>query len=174
MNILFRDTKFKYMTLVVVVAMMFALLFAASPMFAQETTAGSTDSDPETCSPTEADAMGPFYKPDTPIRSSVGEGYLLTGVVRSSQDCSSIEGAKIEFWLAGPDGRYHDNYRATIVAGELGDYSFESNLPPSYARRPPHIHIRISAKGFKALVTQHYPEAGQTEGEFDLVLIPAS
>jgi hypothetical protein len=31
----------------------------------------------------------------------------------------------------------------------------------------------VSAKGFKTLVTQHYPEYGKTEVVFDLVLVPA-
>jgi len=51
-------------------------------------------------------------------------------------------------------------------------YHFESNFPPSYASRPPHIHIRVSVKGYRTLVTQHYPQKGTKEGHFDLVLIP--
>ncbi|CAA9573800.1 MAG: hypothetical protein AVDCRST_MAG88-2608, partial [uncultured Thermomicrobiales bacterium] len=47
---------------------------------------------------------------------------------------------------------------------------FESNAPPPYAGRPPHIHIRVTAPGFPPLVTQHYPRAGQSTATFDLVL----
>jgi protocatechuate 3,4-dioxygenase beta subunit len=39
--------------------------------------------------------------------------------------------------------------------------SIESNFPPGYSGRPPHIHIRISANGFRSLATQHYPEIDQ-------------
>jgi protocatechuate 3,4-dioxygenase beta subunit len=124
------------------------------------------------CPPTQPDALGPFYKPGAPVRDSVGKGYELSGRVMSSRDCSSIPQARIEFWMAGPDGDYKDDYRATVIPDESGEYRFESHPPPSYLRRPPHIHVRVTAAGFKTLVTQHYPVADSSRGEFDLVLIP--
>jgi len=130
-------------------------------------------SPPTACAPTPPDALGPFYKPDAPVRDRVGQGHVLRGVVRSSADCAPIPGARIEFWLAGPDGRYADAYRATVFAGPDGSYRFESHFPPAYGGRPPHIHIRVSAPGYQTLVTQYYPSAGRTEGAMDLVLIPA-
>jgi protocatechuate 3,4-dioxygenase beta subunit len=117
--------------------------------------------------------LGPFYKPGAPERAKVGEGYVLKGVVRSARDCSPIKGARIEFWLAGPHGRYDDEHRATVLPDESGSFRFESNFPPGYYGRPPHIHIRVSAEGYRTLVTQHYPEKGGKEGAFDLVLMPA-
>lgn len=125
------------------------------------------------CKPTERDALGPFYEPDTPVRSKVGEGYVLTGTVKSALDCSAIKRAKIEFWLTGPDGDYDDDHRATLYSDGSGRYRFESNPPPAYGRRPPHIHVRVSAEGFRTLITQHYPVAGQQEATQDLVLIPS-
>jgi protocatechuate 3,4-dioxygenase beta subunit len=126
-----------------------------------------------TCPPTEEDALGPFYKPNAPIRASVGKGYLLQGVVRSSKECGPIPSAVIELWLAGPDDEYDDAHRATIIANASAAYHFESNVPPPYYGRPPHIHLRVSAKGFKTLVTQHYPSQGAKSAVFDIVLIPA-
>ncbi|WP_322798521.1 hypothetical protein [Thermoflexus sp.] len=127
---------------------------------------------PEACAPTPPDALGPFYKPGAPVRDRVGQGHVLRGVVRSSADCAPIAGAQIEFWLAGPDGRYADAYRATVFAGPDGTYRFESHFPPAYSGRPPHIHIRVTAPGYQTLVTQYYPQPGQTDGILDLVLIP--
>ena len=89
----------------------------------------------------------------------------------SSMDCSPIPQAQIELWMAGPEGDYKDDYRATVISDESGQYRFESHLPPSYLSRPPHIHMRVTADGFKTLITQHYPEAGSKKGELDLVLI---
>jgi protocatechuate 3,4-dioxygenase beta subunit len=126
----------------------------------------------EGCPPTEADALGPFYKPGAPSRSRVGRGYVLSGVVKSAGSCNPIAGAHIEFWLAGPDGNYDDDHRATVFVDDTGSYRFESNFPPKYSFRPPHIHLRVTAKGYHTLVTQHYPVAGQTQGTFDLVLAP--
>jgi len=124
------------------------------------------------CKPTPPDMLGPFYKPGAPVRSSVGKGYLLKGAVRSSKDCAPVAGARIEFWLAGPGGEYDDEHRATVIADASGAYRFESNFPPPYSGRPPHIHIKASAPGFRTLVTQHYPQKGAKEGSFDLVLVP--
>ncbi len=126
-----------------------------------------------TCTPTEPDALCPFYKAGAPERESVGKGYELRGMVKSSADCSAVKGARIELWLAGPDGGYGDDYRATVFSDASGSYRFQSNFPPAYAGRPPHIHLRVSAQGFKTLVSQHYPAKGKTGATFDLVLVPA-
>jgi protocatechuate 3,4-dioxygenase beta subunit len=125
-----------------------------------------------TCQPTAADALGPFYKPDAPRRSKVGEGYVLRGVVRSAANCQPLAKALVEFWLAGPEGRYSDAFRASVVSEEAGAYSFESHRPVPYGGRPAHIHIRVTAPGYRTLVTQHYPATGQQQAIVDLVLLP--
>ena len=124
------------------------------------------------CAPTPPDALGPFYKPKAPLRESVGSGYELSGVVLSTKNCTPIPHARIELWMAGPDGDYKDDYRATVIPDAAGNYYFESHLPLSYFSRPPHIHVRVSAEGFKTLITQHYPASGSKKGRLDLVLIP--
>lgn len=124
------------------------------------------------CAPTPPDMLGPFYKPNAPVRSSVGTGYVLSGTVRSSADCKPVRNAKIEFWLVGPDGRYDDAFRATVYADDSGMYTFESNSPKPYAGRPPHIHVMVTAEGFDQLITQHYPEEGAKNASWDLVLTP--
>ena len=124
------------------------------------------------CQPTTPDADGPFYRPGAPERSKVGEGYLLSGTVKSATDCSVLPGTRIEIWLNGPDGHYGDNWRATLYADAEGRYSFESHIPVAYGSRPPHIHIIVSTTGFAELITQHYPENNSSNAAFDLVLIP--
>lgn len=128
---------------------------------------------PATCALTPTDMLGPFYTPGAPQRDRVGTGYLLTGVVRSGSDCSLVAGAQIDFWLAGPQGEYGDEWRAVTFSAADGSYHFESHFPPGYSGRPPHIHILVSAPGFATLVTQHYPAPGSTQAAFDLVLSPA-
>lgn len=61
---------------------------------------------------------------------------------------------------------------ATIRVDESGDYRFESNFPPAYSGRPSHIHVRVTAPGYKTLVTQHYTKAGDARATLDLVLVP--
>jgi protocatechuate 3,4-dioxygenase beta subunit len=123
-----------------------------------------------TCRPTAPDALGPFYEPGAPVRSKVGTGYVLSGRVLSARTCRPIARARIEFWLVNPQGRYDDAHRATVFAGRLGAYRFESNKPIAYESRPPHIHVRVSARGFRTLVTQHYPRATARRALFNLVL----
>lgn len=125
------------------------------------------------CAPTAEDAQGPFYRPGAPLRNSIGSGYLLVGTVKSAADCEPIGGAKIEAWMTGPDGRYDERWRATLMAAENGDYYLESHVPGAYGSRPPHIHLLVTAPGFAELITQHYPRAGSGMAIFDLVLIPA-
>jgi protocatechuate 3,4-dioxygenase beta subunit len=145
-----------------------------SPTQALPETGGSaplTEAETQECTPTQPDMLGPFYEPGAPIRDSVGEGYVLEGTVRAAGSCEPIPGAQVELWLAGPDASYGDDYRATIIAGENGSYRFESHVPPPYAGRPAHTHIRVSAPGYQTLVTQHYPQPGSEAATFDLVLL---
>jgi protocatechuate 3,4-dioxygenase beta subunit len=132
----------------------------------------SPGSPEEKCRPTEPDALGPFYKPGAPVRASVGQGYVLSGRVQAAPTCRPLPGAQLELWLAGPDGNYDEAHRATLFADDTGAYRFESNFPPRYSFRPPHIHMRVSAPVYQTLVTQHYPQEGQSQGIFDLVLAP--
>lgn len=124
------------------------------------------------CQPTTPDADGPFYRPGAPERDKIGEGYILTGTVKSAADCAILPQAKIEIWMNGPDGRYDDAWRATLYADEKGRYRFESHLPVAYGSRPPHVHIIVNADGFAELITQHYPEENSGTATFDLILIP--
>src|SRR5215208_468082 len=126
---------------------------------------------PANCKPTQPDMLGPFYEPGAPVRSSVGRGYSLSGTVLAAAECKRIPNARIEFWLANSRGDYDDAHQATLFAGERGEYRFKSNMPVSYSGRPPHIHVRVRARGYQVLVTQHYPERGQRKANFDLVLV---
>ncbi len=136
--------------------------------------APATGASPEYhCTPTLPDAEGPFYRAGAPMRNKIGEGYLLVGQVKSAADCAPIRGAKVEVWMAGPDGRYDDRWRATFFSREDGRYYFQSHSPVPYGSRPPHIHLLVAADGFAELITQHYPIPGSAEAVFDLVLIPA-
>jgi protocatechuate 3,4-dioxygenase beta subunit len=141
-----------------------------APTGQSQTTNGSPSDEALTCEPTAPDSLGPFYESDAPIRDRVGEGYVLIGSVLSAQDCLRITDAQVELWLAGPDGEYRDDYRATLFSNDQGEYRFESHFPPPYGGRPSHIHIRVTAPGFQELVTQHYPAAGDEGARFDLVL----
>lgn len=151
-------------------------LLSATPTLLAAITSSTPTSNAITeasCAPTLAGDLGPEYVWQVPVRSSVGQGHVLRGVVRSSLDCSPISQAKLEFWLAGPDGQYDDDHRATLFADQRGGYRFESNFPGQYPERPiPHIHLYVSANGYRGLITEYHPSQGQREGTLDLVLVP--
>jgi hypothetical protein len=130
-----------------------------------------TGAEVTSCTPTRPDAEGPFYEPNAPQRTSIGKGHVLKGVVRSSADCEPIPGAQLEFWQVNERAEYDDDHRATMFADSSGAYSFESNYPQAYSGRPSHIHLRVTADGYQTLITQFYPQEGETEATFDIVLV---
>ena len=138
------------------------------------TASGGSAADSLACSPTEWDEIGPFYRPNAPLRSRIGTGYILSGTVRSAKDCAPIANARIELWQVGPTGEYDDHHRATIYSDRQGRYSLSTSFPPAYGRRRPHIHIVVDAGGYDGVITQHYPVKGTKKGKFDLVLVPES
>jgi len=124
------------------------------------------------CSPTPSDAEGPFFVPGAPVRSVIGRGLVVTGTVRSTGRCAPVLGARLEWWQANPRGEYDSAHRATQTADADGRYRFETNPPGVYPGRPPHLHVKISAPGYRTLTTQVYPKAEQTEIASDFVLRP--
>jgi protocatechuate 3,4-dioxygenase beta subunit len=120
-----------------------------------------------TCTPTMDDGLSPSYQPDTPVRSVVGHGHVLTGVVHSSRDCAPIANAQLELWPEYAGQGHPDEARATIFTDSEGRYRFECDLPE-------HIHMKISAPGFRTLAQNSYHPNGAAEGTFDIVLEPES
>jgi hypothetical protein len=106
------------------------------------------------------------YKPNAPLRSRVGSGFVLSGTIRSGIDCAVLPRARVEIWLAGPNG-YDDAHRGAVITDSSGRFHFESNFPPSN-----HIHVRVAVPGFRPLSTVYFPRAGTTTGTVELVLEP--
>lgn len=121
---------------------------------------------------TTSDILGPFYRPDSPIRNNLtiigalGEAIELTGKIYH-KDCSTpYKKAKIEIWHCDEKGVYDNSsdqyrYRGTSFSDENGNYSFKTILPVPYEIgggnfRPAHFHLMISADGYQPLVTQLY------------------
>lgn len=123
------------------------------------------------CAPTAPDMAGPFYKPGAPMRERTGKGFVVSGTVKSAGACAPIAGARVEWWQANPQGTYDDEHRGSLVTRSDGTYRFETDFPPPYFGRPSHIHVRVFAPGHRTLTTQLYPNAGQTEILFDLVVV---
>lgn len=123
------------------------------------------------CAPTRPDALGPFYAPGAPERSTTGRGLVVGGIVRSVKGCLPLPAARIEWWSANARGEYDAEHRASQRPDASGRYRYETTFPGRYPGRPPHLHVRVTAPGHKPLVTQLYPAPGQSQMEADLVLL---
>ena len=123
------------------------------------------------CPPTAPDAEGPFYKSEAPIRANTGRGLTLSGTVRSAGSCVVVSGARVEWWQTNSQGRYDDEHRGAQLTSSDGGYQFETDFPPGYFGRPPHIHFKVFAPGHRSLTTQVYPKIGLSTITFDFVLI---
>ena len=119
------------------------------------------------CNPTFDDGVNPTYRPGAPERNSVGHGHFMSGVVRSSFDCLPIAHAKIEVWAQYAGESHPASARATLYSDSDGSYRFECDPPE-------HIHLRISASGYRTINNNSYHPNGKIEGRFDLVLVPDS
>ena len=138
---------------------------ALSLYLSQPSRAAQTD-----CPPTASDVEGPFYKSDAPIRESTGSGLFVSGKVKSADSCAVIPGARVEWWQANSQGSYDDKHRGAQLVSRDGTYRLETDFPPSYFFRPPHIHFKVIAPGHRTLTTQVYPKKGQRKITFDFVL----
>jgi len=149
-----------------------AALVAAPAVFAQQ------------CRVTPRDALGPFYVKDAPAQAGLcasGTGgtqkLTVSGRVLGTPDCAPLAGALVEVWQADNRGDYtqvtagkKDDpgclLRASRTTDAGGRYHFQTIVPGEYPGRPRHIHYRVSAKGYAALVTQLYfaSERGVPQG----------
>jgi catechol 1,2-dioxygenase len=120
---------------------------------------------------TTSDILGPFYRPDSPVRNDLrikgqpGELAQLSGFIRHSDCTTPYKNAKVEIWHCDVKGVYDNqspdfNYRGTTFTNETGFYSFQTILPVAYAGpgfiRPAHFHLIVTAEGYQPLVTQLY------------------
>src|SRR5918998_5580664 len=95
---------------------------------------------PRRCKPTESNPGGTNnYIPDAPELDSLGEGFVITGLVRSANGCRPLEDVRVQVWLATETGGEQDN-RASVRTGPDGRYRIET--APTVAQfGEPNIHV---------------------------------
>ncbi|MEN2282943.1 catechol 1,2-dioxygenase [Algoriphagus sp. SE2] len=121
---------------------------------------------------TTTDILGPFYRPDSPMRNDLnipgkkGKPIHLSGKIMNEDCVTPYPNAKVELWHCDADGVYDNstpayNYRGTVMTDSKGQYSFDTILPVPYDAgggliRPAHYHLMVTAPGYQTLVTQLY------------------
>lgn len=122
---------------------------------------------------TTNDILGPYYRPDAPIRMDLtsdslkGNRIQLKGKVYASDCTTLLNDALVEIWHCDVDGNYDNesenfHQRAAWKTDKSGEYTFKTILPGKYLNgrlyRPAHIHFRVSCEGHQELISQVYFE----------------
>ncbi len=123
-------------------------------------------------SPTTTDILGPFYRPNSPMRSNIipadskGEVMHLTGKIFEKGGIKPMANALIEIWQCD-ENQHYDNtssdykFRGAMRTNSDGKYHFKTIVPVAYKAsptswRPAHIHLRISSSDHQDLISQIY------------------
>jgi protocatechuate 3,4-dioxygenase beta subunit len=117
----------------------------------------------QTCGPaTPRQTEGPFFKTNTPRRTSLVEGkapaLVVTGLVLG-KDCKPVANALLDFWHADEEGNYDNagfRYRGHQFTDAEGRYRLETIVPTEYPGRARHIHVKLQPPGGRVLTTQLY------------------
>jgi len=148
---------------------------------------------------TPANPEGPFYPKHQQVDKDTdltlieghtgraqGEVIRVTGQVLDDKG-KPVKGALVDIWQANSHGRYHhEDDPATaptdpdfqgwgmVKTDEEGRYAFTTIKPSAYKvddewRRPPHIHYKVSRRGYHEITTQMY-FAGEALNEKDQLL----
>ena len=125
------------------------------------------------CPATPNDSFGPFGQGLPPLRAKTGTGHVLTGVVLSAVSCKPVRNAQVQLWQSNAKGVYVRKLSATVLTNGAGRFRYESPRPVSYEGLPPHIHVRVVAKGFETLLSRIIVPSGTRRTSARLVLVPA-
>ena len=130
--------------------------------------------------PTTTDILGPFYRPGSPIRTSLrlpnsnGTPIVFKGYIFKENGKTPINNALVEIWHCDENEVYDNTsdeykYRGGQRTKADGKYEFKSILPVPYKAdqkdesswRPAHIHMRVSVPNQQDLITQIYFKDGK-------------
>ncbi len=125
-------------------------------------------------SPTTTDILGPYYRPNAPVRSNInphgyaGELLHVRGTVFQNDGKTPLQNCLIEVWQCDHSQAYDNTsneyrYRGAQKTAPDGNYHFITARPVPYPAapgsdvlRPAHIHMRLSAEKQQDLITQIY------------------
>ena len=139
---------------------------------------------------TTTDILGPFYRPNAPVRSDMriknakGQLMVLSGQIKHKDCKTPLKNASVELWHCDGDGVYDNaspdfKYRAKTFSDENGNYNFKTIIPVPYDAgggyiRPAHFHMMVSAKGYQGLITQLYFSGDQHISKDSFASSPAA
>ncbi|MFJ5118979.1 carbohydrate-binding protein [Kitasatospora sp. NPDC088548] len=114
--------------------------------------------------PTIEQTEGPYFKPNSPLRTSLitnstpGTRLTVSGYV-FGRACLPIAGVLLDFWQADVNGAYDNvgfTFRGHQFTDAQGAFSLTTIVPGLYPGRTRHIHVKLQAPGRPVLTTQLY------------------
>lgn len=132
--------------------------------------------------PTPAQTEGPYYTPNSPLRTSLletgmaGTRLTIAGLVLST-GCMPVPNALVDFWQADDGGEYDNvgyRLRGHQFTDAQGAFRLETIVPGLYPGRTRHIHVKVQAPGQSILTTQLYfpgEARNASDGIFDPELL---
>ncbi|MBK0402528.1 hypothetical protein I5M27_05995 [Adhaeribacter sp. BT258] len=120
---------------------------------------------------TTNDILGPFYRPNAPLRTDLtfegltGNQLMIKGKVLGADCRTPLQGALVEIWHCDTQGEYDNDskafrHRAGWKTNNQGEYAFKTIIPGKYLNgdlyRPSHIHFRVTHKSGRELISQIY------------------
>lgn len=114
--------------------------------------------------PTPEQMEGPYFKPNSPQRTSLlepglpGTPLTVTGYV-FGRACLPLAGVLLDFWQADASGAYDNTgfrLRGHQFTDSRGSFALTTIVPGLYPGRTRHLHVKLQAPGRPVLTTQLY------------------
>jgi hypothetical protein len=133
------------------------------------TTATATPRPARRCEPTESNPGGTNnYIPDAPRLTTLGEGFIITGLVRAARGCRPLPGVRIQVWLATETGGEQDN-RASVWTDSNGRYRIET-APTVPQFGEPNIHVAYADGAYRDVFIRRVVDLDDVRARVDLTL----
>jgi protocatechuate 3,4-dioxygenase beta subunit len=114
--------------------------------------------------PTPEQTEGPYFKPNSPQRTSLlepgmpGTPLTVSGYV-FGRACLPVTGVLLDFWQADANGAYDNTgfrLRGHQFTDSRGSFALTTIVPGLYPGRTRHLHVKLQAPGRPVLTTQLY------------------
>ncbi|MFE6870546.1 carbohydrate-binding protein [Kitasatospora sp. NPDC057692] len=114
--------------------------------------------------PTIEQTEGPYFKPNSPLRTSLitdstpGTRLTVSGYV-FGRACLPLNNVLMDFWQADVNGNYDNagyTFRGHQFTNAQGAFSLTTIVPGLYPGRTRHIHVKLQAPNRPVITTQLY------------------
>ncbi len=139
-------------------------LALAGDVLAQPASLDPTPACGDSHGPTPSQTEGPYFTPNSPLRTSLYEPgmegtRLRVGGLALDRTCRPVSNVLVDLWHADAQGRYDNagyRLRGHQFTDAQGRWQFDTILPALYPGRTRHLHVKLQPRGGRILTTQLY------------------